>query len=68
MALSSNSLVHLTNFKQSLIGILNESFKVKYCLENVITQVGVLKYAIPMVSFCDIPLSELKDHITKCQR
>jgi len=65
MGLSSNSLIHLTSLKQSLIGILKEDFKIKYCLENVITPIGVLKYAIPMVSFCDIPMSGIKDHVEK---
>lgn len=65
MALSSNSLVHLTKEKQSLIGILTENFKLKYCVEKVLTRVGTLSFAVPMVSFCDIPLSEIKDHIDK---
>lgn len=63
MGLSSNSLIHFTNSKESLIGILKEEFKIKYCSEKVITHQGELNYAIPMVSFCDIPLSEVKNHI-----
>jgi hypothetical protein len=65
MGLSSNSLIHFTQTKASLVGILKENFKVNYCLENVITPSGNLHYAIPMVSFCDIPLSEIKEHINK---
>jgi len=65
MALSSNSLIHLTKEKQALIGILTENFKIKFCLENLLTQKGNLKYAVPMVSFCDIPMSEIKDHVSK---
>ncbi|QIL38095.1 hypothetical protein G7074_01655 [Pedobacter sp. HDW13] len=57
--------MHFTNSADSLKGILKEGFKVKYCLENVVTPNGALHYSIPMVSFCDIPLSEMKEHITK---
>ncbi|HEK21945.1 abortive infection system antitoxin AbiGi family protein [Mucilaginibacter sp.] len=65
MPLSSNSLIHLTKEKQALKGILTEDFKIKYCVEKIITQTGILTYAVPMVSFCDIPMSEIKDHVSK---
>ncbi|MDY0904071.1 abortive infection system antitoxin AbiGi family protein [Pedobacter sp. CFBP9032] len=65
MGLSSNSIMHFTNSADSLKGILKEGFRVKYCLENVETPNGALHYSIPMVSFCDIPLSEMKAHILK---
>lgn len=65
MGLSSNSIMHFTDSADSLKGILKEGFKVNYCLENVETPNGALHYSIPMVSFCDIPLSEMKEHISK---
>jgi hypothetical protein len=65
MAISSNSLIHLTKHKDALIGILTDNFRVKYCVEKLSTPVGILSYAVPMVSFCDIPLSEIKAHIQK---
>jgi hypothetical protein len=65
MGLSSNSLIHLTKTKESLIGILHDNFRVNYCVENIKTLKGYLKGAFPMVSFCDIPLSEIKSHIFK---
>lgn len=65
MALSSSSLIHLTEQKEALIGILTDNFKVKYCLEKVETPAGDLEIAVPMVSFCDIPMSQIKDHIAK---
>lgn len=65
MSLSSNSLIHLTKEKDALTGILTNNFKIKYCLEELLTQSGKLSYAVPMVSFCDIPMSEIKNHIAK---
>ncbi|MBU1371930.1 MAG: hypothetical protein KKG25_01575 [Bacteroidetes bacterium] len=65
MSLSSNSLIHFTSSKEALIGILKNDFNIKYCLENIESENGNLHYAIPMVSFCDIPLSEIKEHISK---
>jgi len=64
MSLSSNTIIHFTTTSDSLKGILQDNFKVKYCSENV-TLDKELNYAAPMVSFCDIPLSEIKDHIGK---
>ena len=65
MPLSSNSLIHLTENKEALKGILQNNFKVQYCLEKITTMGGSFQLAIPMVSFCDIPLSEIKNHISK---
>lgn len=66
MSLSSNSIVHFTSSKDALKGILSDNFKIKYCRE-------VLKFEgrsdivlrVPMVSFCDIPLSQVKEHISR---
>ncbi len=65
MALSSNSLIHLTQKKEALIGILENNFKIKYCYEIINTSSGKINAAFPMVSFCDIPLSQIKEHINK---
>ncbi|MDX6748119.1 abortive infection system antitoxin AbiGi family protein [Polaribacter sp. PL03] len=59
MSLSSNTLIHLTNEKEALIGILKEGFKIKYCLEHLTTIKGTVNAAYPIVSFSDIPLSQL---------
>ncbi|MEO8588093.1 MAG: abortive infection system antitoxin AbiGi family protein [Flavobacteriales bacterium] len=67
MAVSSNTVIHFTQSKDSLKGILREGFKVFYCREEVFFEnsKGPMAYAVPMVSFCDIPLSEVKNHISK---
>lgn len=65
MGISSNSVIHFTNHKDKLQGILSVGFRVKYCLETTYVKSGKISAAIPMVSFCDIPLSEIKNHISK---
>ena len=63
MSISSSSLVHFTHEKEFLRGILVEGFKVKYCVEKIYTPLGSLELAVPMVSFCNLPFSEVKDHM-----
>lgn len=63
MALSSNSVIHFTKTKENLMGILEKDFQVKYCLEEIIIGGKDIPYASPIISFCDIPLSEVKNHI-----
>ncbi len=65
MPISSSSVFHFTRTKAALKGILQNNFKVKYCLENLCFESRDRPNAIPMVSFCDIPLSQVKDHIGK---
>lgn len=65
MPLSSNSIIHFTKNKSSLEGILRDNFKIRLCKEKIILGGEPLETHIPMVSFCDIPLSNIKDHIGK---
>lgn len=65
MSLSSNSIIHFTNNKEALKGILSDNFKLSYCAESISLNDATIKFAAPMVSFCDIPLSQVKNHITK---
>jgi len=65
MSLSSNSIIHFTNTKDALKGILTENFKLFYCKEEILLDNKPLSFAVPMVSFCDIPISQVKNHITK---
>ena len=64
MAISTNSVIHYTDTLDKLKGILEHGFKVKYCIETLITK-GNKKVdgAYPMVSFCDIPLSAISSHV-----
>lgn len=72
MALSASVVFHLTRSKDSLYSILSDQgFRPKYCSERLefreqsSGQLKSFEGAYPMVSFCDIPLSELKEHIGK---
>lgn len=62
--LSPEILFHFTN-KESLFKILESNFKVSYAREKIIGQSQIREYAAPMVSFCDLRLSELKEHMNK---
>lgn len=65
MAISSNSVIHYTRNIESLKGIImSEGFRLKYCVEEIhIKDVREITSAVPMVSFCDIPLSSVSEHI-----
>jgi hypothetical protein len=65
MAISSSSLIHFTGTKEALLGILEENFRVYNCKESICFGTKPNEYRIPMVSFCDIPLSQVKEHIHK---
>lgn len=57
--ISSQTLFHFTNTKENLLNILRNDFCPHYSLEH-------WKYydvAIPMVSFCDLPLSLTRRHL-----
>lgn len=62
MALYPNILFHFTT-KQSLEDILNSTFKVSYARERILGGDLVKEFAVPMISFSDLRLSELKDSI-----
>lgn len=66
MAISTNSIIHYTNDFEILKSILSNGFRISYCSEKVITR-GAKNYAfaIAMVSFCDIPISDYKKHFYK---
>jgi hypothetical protein len=63
MALSSNTLIHFTKKLSNLEGILTNNFKIRYCRETIIANTKNYDLLIPMVSFCDIPFSQIINHI-----
>lgn len=63
-AISSDTLFHFTG-RDSLLGILENEFYPKFSLEHYkIDETTSYKVGIPMVSFCDIPLSLVYSHMT----
>jgi hypothetical protein len=64
MGLAPSTLFHFTS-KEGLFGLLSDNFKIKYCLEEISHESKPIEIAIPMVSFCDIKISEISEHISK---
>jgi len=62
MAISTDSIIHYTDSLAAIKGILNEGFRIKYCSEKLVLARGSSHAAHPMVSFCDIPLSDSIQH------
>lgn len=70
MALSANTLFHFTKNMETIGSILRNGFYPRYCLEYMAESYpdkqvkgGYAEYvAIPMVCFCDIPLSQVGMH------
>lgn len=63
MPISTNSIIHYTDSLEKLKSILREGFRIKYCAEELrLGKKGKSRAAHPMVSFCDIPLSESEQH------
>ncbi|NMB99422.1 MAG: hypothetical protein GYA35_03980 [Thermoanaerobaculaceae bacterium] len=61
---SANTLFHFTNKKKNLIGILSNEFLPRYCLEEMpFNESNIVEKAIPMVCFCDLPISQIKQHL-----
>ncbi|RXR18954.1 hypothetical protein EQG63_05780 [Flavobacterium amnicola] len=63
MGLSSNTVTHFTKSLSNLKGILTENFKVRYCREIINAKSKTYDLLVPMVSFCDIPFSQIVNHI-----
>ena len=69
---SANTLLHFTRNAENLINILIDGFYPRCCMENLefiynhgTDQLATTGFAIPMVCFCDIPLSQISNHVEK---
>lgn len=62
-----NILFHFTS-RVGLHGILKEGFRVSYAREKIVGASKSKEFAVPMVSFCDLRLSELPFHMSKYGR
>lgn len=56
-------LFHFTS-KDGLFKIIEETFKVSYARERIEGISSEKEFAVPMISFCDLKLSELKVHMS----
>ena len=65
MSLEPLTIIHFTKSAAALKGILSDGFKIKYCKEGIWFKDVEKKFRIPMVSFCDIPIAQAKDHMEK---
>ena len=58
-----NCIFHFTKRFDALKGILTGAFNVSYAREKIVGKGRSIKFAVPMVSFCDIKLSDIQYHI-----
>ena len=64
--LSANTLFHFTGKLDNILGILKNGFHPRYHAEDMSLFRDLNQnIAIPMVCFCDIPLSSIENHIRK---
>lgn len=67
MVISSNTLFHFTRDLDDLLDILENCFTPRYCLENYSNLFHGSErefiIAFPMTCFCDLPLSQLQEHL-----
>ena len=63
MAISSKSLFHFTSLNNLKNIIDKKYFHVRYSKETFKFRLSTMSYYIPMVCFCDIPLTQTREHI-----
>jgi hypothetical protein len=69
--LSSDTLFHFTSERRYLENIIENGFFPRYSKEDLSVfssafgdDLESLEFAVPMICFCDIPLSKVKEHIS----
>jgi len=65
MGVSTKGVFHYTKSIDNIIKILSDGFFPSYCKEDIGYGIKKYSYAIPMISFCDIPLTEIQYHTDK---
>lgn len=66
MVISANTLFHFTKDFSTLLSILKTKFYPRLCKERCLWEKSEdFIFAIPMVCFCDIPLSCISEHAAK---
>ena len=60
----ASTLFHYTKTTDALLSILKSGLRFTYCLE-VYPLLPVRKVGVPMISFCDIPISDSVEHVQK---
>ncbi len=62
--ISANTVFHFTSSVENIKNILTNHFRPRVCLERIdYIKKEKLDFGLPMVCFCDIPLSEVGNHI-----
>lgn len=51
--------------REAMFGILENTFRVSYAREKIIGTSRLREIGVPMVSFCDLKLSEVSSHMSK---
>jgi hypothetical protein len=64
VTLSSDTLFHFTGSLDNLLSILSREFLPSFCKERLPIKDEELINGIPMVCFCDIPLSQTRAHMS----
>lgn len=64
-SLYPSTLFHFTKEKEALFGILASNFKISYAKETIVGRSQTKVFHVPMVSFCDLRLSEVATHMKR---